>query len=556
MRTLRIIGAFLLGLALMLAPVSAAQAAPGGDGQPTDVVITKVKLTDLTGWPKDNINDDGTRTDTIVGADGTTAYNGGQITNMQGFFGTTDVVPGVTFKVYSVTAADYATLMGNPAGHDTVAEMATLGYADPGAAGTRVTGANGQVRFDDLANGYYWFIEDLTVDGSPMVNAGAAVPFGLQLPLLRKDGSYFGTDADALYVYPKNTLGDVPTVDKDVTELGNDSDSANVGAPVEWIIKPTLPADISSYRVLKFTDALDSRLDFVPGSVVVTLNGTTVDAANYTLTAPASASGGTLVVDFATTFLATLTGTSDLQVKFQTLINGTAALGTPIPNGVSLDFTNGSGVVGTPATVPPEDQPEVWAGGKKFMKVQEGNTSAIVPGAVFALYNDLVTDTQVVWTAAMVAMNRAAIDAGTFATLDGGVYTATSGATTVEALVGTPVHVRSGADGTFEIQGLQGYEPTSGEPATVGDKVNTVSHPGTYLLREVFAPAGYALRTADFTFTVTKTSYTSTSVEYFVENKVITIPPTGGIGTIVFTVAGLALMGGAVFGLRRRGTKA
>ena len=49
-------------------------------------------------------------------------------------------------------------------------------------------------------------------------------------------------------------------------------------------------------------------------------------------------------------------------------------------------------------------------------------------------------------------------------------------------------------------------------------------------------------------FTVGSNSYTNIQD---VNNKKVTIPETGGIGTVIFTVAGLLLMVGAVIAFRR-----
>lgn len=97
---------------------------------------------------------------------------------------------------------------------------------------------------------------------------------------------------------------------------------------------------------------------------------------------------------------------------------------------------------------------------------------------------------------------------------------------------------------------------------------------GTYYLEEVKTPNGYA-KIADQEFTVDKNSYTKNGdVAYTpavgdlppvggskvaqqgidakqIKNKKVTIPQTGGIGTIIFTVAGIALMAGAAFALKK-----
>lgn len=96
---------------------------------------------------------------------------------------------------------------------------------------------------------------------------------------------------------------------------------------------------------------------------------------------------------------------------------------------------------------------------------------------------------------------------------------------------------------------------------------------GQYTLVETKAPEGYALPTNPeiANFKVDKDSYTkdANGVKYEgkeavgketekdikdaqrVNNKKVTIPQTGGIGTVIFTVAGLIIMGAAIYALKK-----
>ncbi|WP_455257781.1 pilin N-terminal domain-containing protein [Peptoniphilus asaccharolyticus] len=100
----------------------------------------------------------------------------------------------------------------------------------------------------------------------------------------------------------------------------------------------------------------------------------------------------------------------------------------------------------------------------------------------------------------------------------------------------------SNADGQFEVTGLA-Y--------------------GKYKLVEVKAPKGFAKLNTPITFTVDKDSYSNfkSGIDFTpdskakdaqkIENKNLTIPQTGGIGTVIFTVVGAALMGGAIYMMKR-----
>lgn len=99
---------------------------------------------------------------------------------------------------------------------------------------------------------------------------------------------------------------------------------------------------------------------------------------------------------------------------------------------------------------------------------------------------------------------------------------------------------KSGTDGYFKVTGLKA---------------------GAYELLETKAPDGYAKLTAPVPFTIGKDSTGVTELKgekledlkgfTQVENKKVTIPQTGGIGTVIFTVVGIGLMAGAVMAMKK-----
>lgn len=108
------------------------------------------------------------------------------------------------------------------------------------------------------------------------------------------------------------------------------------------------------------------------------------------------------------------------------------------------------------------------------------------------------------------------------------------------------VRLISDKDGKFEVTGLSA---------------------GEWYLEETKAPEGFAKLQGEVKFTVGAGTYAGKADEFKyekdvqagetqhygqkVENKKVTIPQTGGIGTAIFAVAGIALMSGAVIAMKK-----
>lgn len=89
----------------------------------------------------------------------------------------------------------------------------------------------------------------------------------------------------------------------------------------------------------------------------------------------------------------------------------------------------------------------------------------------------------------------------------------------------------SGEQGEFEVNGLK---------------------EGAYKLIETKAPKGYAILTTAVDFTVGQGTYGDTAdLKQKVLNNKITIPQTGGMGTVLFTLVGLGLMAYALVSMRK-----
>ena len=418
---------------------------------------------------------------------------------------------GVIFSVWKLTDITGVTLAN---GLDTTEKGIIGALLD--AELTTAFGTPTAVNAGAIANfgsGYY-YVRETTKPAT--LESQTGVPFFMELPVLNEAGTAYLTTLD---LYPKNTIeDDMPVIDKDVETKNQDDGGYDVGQNFDYLIYPKVPQGIEDYTLFKITDTLDSQLTYLD-TVTVTYNGVTfISGTDYIL-------DETLTNGFSVTFTAagldklainrpTTETLKDLEIKYQAEINNTAVMGTDIYNNATLDYNNGY-IEDAWVDVDEEMQPEVHTGGRQFIKVDNitGNFNSALATAEFVIKND----------------------AGEYMLKDSNghiTWVAT-------AALATKIPVSS-TDGSFEVKGL-----------AYGDLNETF----TYTLEEYTTPAGYVTMNP-VTFDINATSYgngTITTDNQIIRNaKRPMIPQTGGMGTVLFTVAGLAMMTVAVVALKKK----
>lgn len=423
-------------------------------------------------------------------------------------------ISNISFTYFKVDEDTYKQLKEAPANYDTVEKVKALVGSE--GVQTGLTNDQGVVDVEGLEEGFYWFVEN----GSTAVAASHAVPFGLALPMTKEDGSGY---MEHIHVWPKNELEDTPEIDKTVADLENKSGSYDVGQEVEWFIQTDVPKGIEEYKQYVITDKLDSKLDFVQGSVTVTYNNVALtEGTHYNVTYNEGANE--VVVELTEAGLGflgeSLVPEQKLVTKIVTTINESAVPGLEIKNGGKLEFDNGHG---TKEEKEVEEQPVVYTGGKKFVKIANNDSSVTLEGAEFVIKN-----------------------------LEGNFLKQTDGKVEWVTSKDEATNFISDAEGKFEIKGL-----------AYGEKGDNNTGSTDYILVETKAPKGYALPTnPETTFTVNKTSYYQDPANLVdaeakeINNQKVTIPNTGGIGTIIFTVVGLLFILTAFTVLRRKSKEA
>ena len=227
--------------------------------------------------------------------------------------------------------------------------------------------------------------------------------------------------------------------------------------------------------------------------------------------------------------------------------------------------------------------PEVTTGGKKFVKADQ-TTGERLTGAEFEVY-DAKTDGKVlayVTTKEAETLKQAVTDAKT--ALDKAIddYNKLSAeqqkgqeGTTAKANINKAQEAYNKAvvAAAQQYKWVETTDKTAERVKLVSDgqgkfEITGLAY-GTYYLQETKAPKGYALNDARYEFNIAKGSYSATTggVTYEsdapvsdatvggaqrVNNKKVTIPQTGGIGTIIFTAIGLAIMASAIIAIKKR----
>lgn len=383
-------------------------------------------------------------------------------------------------------------------------------------AGTVTTDASGFATLSGLPVGLYYVVEE----SNPAVRKPVE-PFFVSIPITHPIN--LNEWVYDVCIYPKNEIESGPEIGKDVTQLDNNDDGAFVGKEVTWLITPEVPYGIAAALEYKVTDTFDSVLDYVAGSVVVTAGTVTLEAGtDYTATYYADAAAGiparTLVIDFTSAGMVKIADSISFEglaegvlpyitIELKTTLNEGALerMGEAIENQATLDYTNSMGV----SYDSESDEPEVHTGGIVLLKVDEDNNP--LKGVKFVIYDNAADANADVRANALYAYNTQ---------------------TPTESDENYVNVFESDEYGIVYISGLKygGLGDGAAEGST------------KYWVVEIETLAGYNLLTAPLEVTVSAASHLDSNEIEIINRQGIVLPITGGIGTTIFTIAGVALL--------------
>lgn len=306
---------------------------------------------------------------------------------------------------------------------------------------------------------------------------------------------------------------EAPTNDKTVVEdsTGNygKKNDADIGQTVNF--KSTITAQAGAENYV-FHDKMSAGLTYT-GVTGVTLNGTTVDASNYTVNASAS-DRDTFNITFTQAFCDTLKANDQIVISYTATLNENAVIaGEGNPNTSKLSYGDSSNTKDTPDSTTTTYTWDVDV----FKYTMSGETEVALAGATFTLSKNADGSSSI----ALVSEGN-------------NVYRV---AKTDES--GTVTEITTDATGKFTVKGLDA---------------------DTYYLTETAAPAGYNKLAGPVTIVIGENGVVNGTTEApqgVDEVKVLNqtgalLPSTGGIGTTIFYAVGIILMAGAVFFVVRK----
>lgn len=382
----------------------------------------------------------------------------------------------------------------------------------------------------DLQSGYYLVFPEMGSTGNPLPSGGEKRGTDAMLVNVPKNGAK--TEAVIKSTYP--------TVEKKVKNSTDEefkpNGTAQVGEKVTFQLTAEVP-DMSDYTkyTFKFVDTMTKGLDFVGGSVKVTIADKNIDAGDNTYKVNFDTAQKVLTVTFDNLKKVnkeenTPVATGDkIVVTYEAYINKDASHTDPATNKVHLEYSNNPDGTGTGTSNP--DESKVYTYEIKIDKFYKDNkTDKPLAGATFTL-----TKSETDSTNGIDLIKDAAAEGTT-----GLVYHVKGNDETGES---TKV-VTTDATGKITIKGLK---------------------EGTYYLHETAAPTGFNKLTHPIKIQITVDGENYTAPAYKVNDKNnadntikvenvkgVMLPETGSIGTIGLTALGVAVVLLGVFAPRKK----
>lgn len=387
----------------------------------------------------------------------------------------------------------------------------------------------------------YWNLTDLKcepgnfliVERSHPAIAAPVTPVMVTLPYATDNGNVYRQELTI-----ENTINDAiytaPQVRNDITNIENNLDSFAIGEIHTWIIRGDIPVDIAVGKEYVITDTLDYRLSYAGDAdvkVKVGLRGDVAGASNVELTAgehyTVTSDQETIEVKLTPAGMNMVAGVvgegvfSDYEVRvyFQAFMDEDATPGVMISNQAALRYTNYVNY-NFATYADSQDIPGIYTCSLTVYKHDAADVQIPLSGATFKLVR---------------------------------VATEKDAAEVIKPLVVEGNTINVVYETFFPKSTLTAEDYAAGKvPAVTTDGAGFAYFyglaEGDYYLIETKAPGGYHLLDEPIPVSVSARveGQVPCLVKHVANSSSFELPPTGGIGTLIFTVGGAILIGAAV----------
>lgn len=401
-----------------------------------------------------------------------------------------------------------------------------------------VTNEAGKISVEDLSSGTYRFIEtSVGADNKGYIMDGAAT---YEFKVEGNDVTYAGNTGTNITIPVTNDKPDMTKEVKNGSEWKHDADYS-VGDKVPYRITVSVPANIAKLKKFALTDTPTNLKDDVTSVKVTDKTGKTTIPA----TATATADGNGFIIDFAPADLTTYAGQNIIVTYNAELLSTAETTTARNPNTATLEYSN------------------------KILPDTDDEANPNKPGEP---KTDKITDTAVVYTFQIQIEKKAEKADGTpLADVEFDLYKAVDAGT---AGVATADEVKKA--GLDSSKAWKKINETSLKTNTEGKVSQSGLKNGEYYLVETKTNETYNLLKAPVKVTLNIAYTTTTKAEYNIDEtgkttlvkhevektefknagvasdgiqiqtvinkKGFTLPLTGGMGTVLFSVIGLALV--------------
>ena len=415
--------------------------------------------------------------------------------------------------------------------------------------GELTTDDNGKITVDGLSQGKYRFIEINRGDNNSGYIMDGATTYVFTVTAEGKI-DYDGKEENNITITVNNEKPDMKKEVQDRTSNAwkHDTDY-NVGDMVPYKITIDVPSNITKLKEFTLTDTPNNLEDDINSVEVKCGDVTLKKDVNYTIEKDNDGGKG-FKITFKTSTMEAYAG-KQIVVTYDAELLSTAVTTTEgNPNTAKLEYSNkilpdtvddgNPNKPGTPGKDAIKDTATVYTFKLQINKKANSVEGDNLTGVKFDLYKEVPAGTEGAASAADV--KNAGLD-----TTDGKTWKKIAADLTTENGEVSQSGLANGIYYLVETKTVEGYNLLKAPVEVKLDIVYTTTTKKEYVTEENGVKTLVKNEIEKTTFTENSTTSTGTHTETIINKKGFTLPTTGGMGTVLFSIAGFALMAGAAF---------